>query len=158
MHIGRAYPWIPAYYATECQFWPGYVPWKFWGTAPVLNPHPWDGIPTNWAQLSGQGDTVVDCTQAFWDLPIPTPSPLSNLALSIEMEVIGGKRYAVWKAIVYTFITPIASAWYFLSYPQYSCAVPVAQWWSVHDPLVSPTGPWLGFRPATYEEGGSPWD
>lgn len=151
MHKGRSYPWDWYYWSTECFFYPGYVPWQMATVVSLGQPVPWFNVG-NLVQQSYNANHFGDATQVSWnwypDLP---DDPFNYFVLSVEQESFSGVVYAVWK-LTYTEITVKGVAYYFQPAPLYSCGIPVAPWWSLHDPTSARDGPYLGFRPALWSE------
>lgn len=158
MHRGKDYPYAPEYWATEGFFWPGFVPWKMRSFLSVSQASPWDALLVPFNQISAVVEYVPDRTQCAYVWTLDTPSVPDHLRLSLEQLDLSGTLYNVWKAQLITAGMPIADAWLFQENPQYVCAGAGTRWWDVFDPSTSPAGPDLNFLPATYAEGGSPWD
>lgn len=158
MHKGNPYPYHPTYWATECQFWPGYVPWKlflngFVTTDPALTP-----IHTVNGTVSESGSAPGDATQIFWRWAIDPASGVDELIVSLEQELISSVNYAAWVATVKSSGIMVGQSHLFLPSPRYSEQTGGASiWGSTHDPTpVAPLSQ-INLRGATYAEGGSPW-
>lgn len=158
MHKGNPYPYHPSYWATECQFWPGYVPWKlfldgFLSSDPTMTP-----VGTLIGEASEAGVTVTDYTQISWRWPIVSNPDADELIVSLEMEEISGSKYAVWIAQLRLLSVPVGTAYLFLPFPRYSESTGgAAIWGTTHDPVAFPPHSQINLRGATYAEGGSPW-
>lgn len=158
MHKGRNYPYYPYYWATESWFWPGFVPWKMRSILAATPGSPWDNLATPFDAISEAGEVVPDCTQISYHYPLEAPSTATDLYVSLEMITVDDVHFARWKAILRNSGSLVAEAWLYQDFPQYSVSTGITGWNLIN--VVLPTSPFLYLicQPATYEEGGSPWD
>ena len=157
MHKGRTYPFHPTFWATQCFFWPGYVPWKMTLRHNESTIYPWSLMGPSLMQVSLEGQTVPDATAIFWEWPLTSPAAADDFRVSVEMVAFDTRFYATWKAVLRQSGITKGTAWFFQPFPCYSCAVPGSPWWDIYDPLSTPHGPNLQLDPSTYAEGGTPW-
>lgn len=157
MHKGKPYPYLYQFWATECQFWPGYVPWKTKVFFPGLIRAPWDLVDPDGIPISEPGGVVTDCTQAFWEINLGITSVATKIKISIEMEQFSTTKYAVYQADLFQDATLLDTIWFFRSFPSRSFGVGNANWWHDHDPSSPSYDTTLAIQGATYAEGGSPW-
>lgn len=159
MHRGRPYPRHPTYWATEAWFWPGFVPWKMRLDAASNLGDPWDQIPAGFGGVSTAGHHDPKPLVIVYDLLVLPGSP--SLTLRVLLDRIGSSPdyQARWRCeIAYDWVTVISTAYLVQSYPQTAVAADVFTHCAPGAPY-SYTGPvTLHLRPATYAEGGSPWD
>lgn len=157
MHKGRFYPYLPQFWATECMFWPGHVPWKFLGVVNIAVSDGWENIDPDFDAVSVPGDPGIDAKVPTWSWALSAPSAADLLTLSIQKKAYAGVAYASWKASLWIGASRVAQAWFFQPSPLYICGTDGTQWRLTEDPSSSLDGPWLNFAPATYAQGGSPW-
>jgi hypothetical protein len=157
MHKGKTYPYAPAYWATELQFWPGFVPWKMLGFLDEPTDYPWSLLAPHWRQVSNPMVAVPDFTQALWHFPIVDVPYIDEVVVSIEMLSDAHGKYGVWRAVAYYLEILLGSAWLYVDFPQYVCDGSSKRWWKTADRSIPPDGSFLNFTPATYAQGGSPW-
>lgn len=150
MHQGRPYQYADEYYATGCQFWPGFVPqaMQFWGDP--RNGYPWNHMPYPTRILSDPAQYVPDRTQVWWDCWWFTTGFNGNFRVSIELLNLFGKDYAVWKAVALDFPHVVDEAWLFYPHPQYVCNAVAQRWWATRDPRIPADGPYLNYTPWRY--------
>lgn len=157
MHRGRVHPYHPTYWGTEAWFWPGFVPWKLhllMGTGAVP---PWDVIPEGHmaVSLAGTHDSAPKEMRYHWDL---NTDPQARLDVLLDKWQFGGRIYARWRAIIEAYgVVYTATATALQSYPQRIVSIDrFDDSLDVVHGIVVP-GPPLILRPATYGQGGSPY-
>lgn len=156
MHKGRPYPYAPTYWATECFFWPGYLPWKMVASI-VSTGGPWAPLGNHMDVLSSaQASDASDNTQVQYGWPPGVLGTGKRLIISVEQIEVSGRNYARWLATYRnpTIVVASASCWQIA--PLYAVSVPL-QPWVIGLPMTGPAGVSITLRPATYAEGGSPW-
>jgi len=157
VHRGNLYPYHPSYWATECYFWPSWVPWKIFvevGGGAFL---PSSQLAPGWSGPSEAGDADADIKVPTWEIVIPRVSgPDVQLIVSsfkIELDgpkvgwalafLDGGANDSTWAAA-----QPYPGMVFGLDYHEPKCVWPPA--FEGHTLNIS-------IRPATWAEGGSPW-
>lgn len=158
MHKGKLYPYLPKYWATECWFWPGFLPWKMHVIVPVTNFGPWSFLPVGTDLISEAATTVPDVTQASYHFSIVGNANATDLFVGLEQIEFMGTHYARWMAVLRLLTVVVAQAWLYQTKPQYTVGTLSAEWNLVDNPVPVDPGIFLNFGPATYAEGGSPWD
>ena len=160
MHLGLRYPFAYQYWATECQFFPGYVPWKYTvkmtdAAAQFLGAQ---AAPTIWAVTQEMVLDTADATQVSWKLRWVTESDFPYLILSEELEQFHDGRYAVYKLRVFNMFDLMTGfCYYFRAYPCYQANCDQA-WNLHHDPDITPTLTGIDFEPAGWSQAGQvPW-
>jgi len=158
MHVGRLYPYLPKYWATECWFWPGFVPWKFYGLLIGGTPAPpWDVMSGIWGAFSDAGGTVLDCTQAYWNFLVQADEGVYTLKLSMEEIVREGVPLCRTKLQLKNGAVELANAWLYQPYPQFQIDLENKNF-SMSDTVVAvPPYLTINFRPAVFSEVGSPF-
>lgn len=156
MHKGQVYAFAPAYWATECFFWPGFVPWKAYVDLPADQGGGWDNLFLPINAVSGPIRGVPDWTQVYWDWNVDAPSSATRFTLSVERLKIAGKYYAAWKANLYNHLLLVAEAWFYQESPLYTFLIGQDQWWSVPNPSAPQDGIFISVRPSTWQESGQP--
>jgi len=157
MHVGKNYPFHPVYWATECIFWPGFVPWKTRCFNLLPNVAPWDALDTHFDAISEAGIAVPDATQMSWHWSLDPPSTATDLSISVEMIEFSGVNYCRFNAVLRTSGVLTAEAWCYQSFPQRSCTFLTGDLWDVNHPVHSGNIVNLNLVPATFAEGGSPF-
>lgn len=158
MHVGKEYPYLPIYWATECFFWPGFCPWKWYVRWDTALPPPWDVAGFPFAQFSSEGGVVLDRTQAFWECTVDTDLLRYILRISQELIVRDGKQWARSKLKLSEDAGPeVADAWLYQPFPQYAQDLWGKGWSLVDDPYDTGTKLYVNLRPAVYSEVGSPF-
>lgn len=152
MHKGRSYPYDWYFWGTECFFWPGFVPWQLRVTNFPGVGYPWDQLSHISVACSIPAIGVPDRTQVYWEWPMGGVGGLIRVRVSVEKEMIYGRDWAVWNADAYDIAFNHTTVWLFQGHPQYTFLAPGQHWWTVHDPHAGATGPFLGFRPARWNE------
>lgn len=157
MHVHRPYPFHPTYWATECFFWPGFVPWKMFGELQGPPPPEFPCVDFPWQGVSDPGEVVPDATQIIYRFPISGSGCADELKLSLEQISKDGKLWARWKIITNLAGILTASAWLYQPNPQRNVATG-AQFFNVLD-QVDPTSHLvpMAFHPSTFADGGSPF-
>lgn len=157
MHRGRTYPYHPNYWATECIFWPGFVPWKMVSSVTRVNTAPWDKIVVGSVGVSDVGICVPDSTQISWHWSLVPPNLATDLVLSVEMISFLGVNYCRWKLKLSLGIVEVADAWWYQPYPSFTSGFISGSCTDVNNPDGSGNAVWIQCSCATYAEGGSPW-
>lgn len=157
-HKGRPYPYHPDYWSTEAWFWPGYVPWKLKGLRVDAKDDPWDFCIFPNPQISEAGIPSTDRKVMSYTFNIGTGCLVTMIV--VEMDLQGGHpgglaRWTVtaiyWDA---TSDTEVKTQ----EFPQRVVDSPVFEF-EVPDPGCEPFDlVFVKFQPASYEEGGTPWE
>lgn len=158
MHRGRSYPFYPDYWATEAWFWPGFVPWKIRASLPIAASPPWDPLGYPFDAVSDAGVVVSDRTQISYHWSLIPPATATDLEVSLEMITVSDVQYARWKAKLLSGMIEVADAWLYQDFPQRVVSTGGNLWNLVNSPVLIPPFLNLVCLPATYAEGGSPWD
>lgn len=159
MHRGRPYPRHPTYWATEAWFWPGFVPWKLRLDTTVLYTEPWNQIPLDFGGISFPGYHDSKPLVMAYDFLILAGSP--PLTLRVFLDRVGA--FPNWKArwrceIGRNWLTVESTAYLIQPYPQLEVKADNFQYCVPVPPYTDTAGVTLHFRPATYAQGGSPYD
>lgn len=157
MHVGKLYPFHPIYWATECWFFPNFVPWKLRLSIGVAQPSPWDII--NFPQLlySPAADVSTDCKRINYLFTVDTTGGPEDLLIFSELE-----DFITGKVAHREMVLSVSGV------PTYSAVrrdlIPGGNWnWAAWgecknlitgDPIASPV---VGVRYAKYDEAGSPF-
>lgn len=151
-HKGRIHPYHWYYWATECQFFPGYVSWQMVIDHVTAYGPPWYAAVGLVGQLSTPGTYVPDKTQMTWTYGGALLPGHYYLFFSLEQEEISGVVYAVWKCDLFAYLIPVGSCYYFKPAPQFEFGLTFGRWWSLHDPASARDGPAIEIRPAKWNE------
>jgi len=158
MHCGRDYPYHPTYWATEAWFYRGFVPWKLYGQMYGEASPPWNIIPYGWSGISDPGYVDPDDQTINYEFAIDPPNAYPNMIVSLDLAIVGGVKKARWRASVGSGGSYWATAVLLQEFPQrvvhahgfdYSLPAP---------PYTSALGPPLDLIPASYEDGGQPFE
>lgn len=159
MHRGRPYPRHPTYWATEAWFWPGFVPWKMKIAVGTLTVEPWNQIPPNFAAVSFPGFCQDPPTIISYEITVVGGSPPLTLRVYLERHGTFPDYKARWRVeLAQNWIFVMSTAYALQEYPQRVISVDQFDYCAPVDPYEY-TGPVaMSFRPATYADGGSPYD
>lgn len=157
MHVHKPYPFHPTYWATECWFWPGFLPWKIIGHMDGAPPDDWSGMQFPWSGVSDAGVTVSDATQMIYRFPLPTAPGADELLVSLEQIHKDDADRCRWKAVLRFFGTEVAHAWLYQDKPQRVVSTGF-QNWNLAD-QITPTAEVLRLRieVANFAAGGTPY-
>jgi hypothetical protein len=160
MHLGREYPFHPEYWATECCFWPAFVPWKmiFEGFGPY--PGAWSVLENPLGVVSDAGLVTTDRKTISWHASLPSSTPATDLELSLALATYAGEKYGRFQWRLYNNLVDIAFAYYWQAFPivLFNCGGYAA--WLFDQPIQPNPPPYpfaLSMCPARYDEGGSPY-
>lgn len=157
MHVHKPYPFHPTYWATECWFWPGFLPWKIKAQLAAGQPDDWSGMNTPYSGISEPGTHVSDATQMIYRFGPPIGIGADEMLISLEQIFKDGIDRCRWKAVLRFTGVIVASAWLYQDKPQRVVSTGV-QNFNLAD-QVSPTFETLALRVqvATFADGGSPY-
>lgn len=157
-HIGRNYPYLPEYWATEAWFWPGFVPWKLVASFDDTIILPWFRLTLGWTGVSQVYSLTDDCKEVTYQFPLTLRNGDDGyLLVRLRKVTISSVNKAEWYMVVIDDGVPFAEGYAWQPFPQ---RVVYVDTWDVGHDLPSGTDclpPPLTIRPATYEEGGSPF-
>lgn len=159
MHRGRPYPRHPTYWGTEAWFFPGYVPWKMRLDVTVNYGEPWNQIPIDFGGVSFPGYHNPRPLVMAYDFLVKPGTPDLTLRVLLDRIGVSPNFYARWKCEIGGNYTDVYSTAFLLQpYPQKVVKADLFPY-CVPLPPYTYTGPvTLHFRPATYAEGGTPYD
>ena len=155
MHKGRAYPYHPSYWATECFFYPGFLPWKLTLDVTATGTPPWNIYPALYQEISNPGTISPGGQRMVYEFV--AHAAFYGLIVTIETFFVSGVKNARWKMQLVSGVAGWAMAINFQPSPirqVFNNTWPIFAG-SIPYPVVG-APPYL-LRPATYIEGGSPW-
>lgn len=158
MHKGRPYPFHQRYYATEAWFWPGYPPWKMHLTAGQFLPPPWNVLIPGEAMISTPGICSDNSKEITFTWSWIIGELTRQIVATMDCHQIEKTLYARWRMSIGDGEAWWSTALKLQSYPQRVVAVSEWDHCVPAPPYTSAAGPAITLRPATYAEGGSPWD
>lgn len=151
MHVGIRrissydYPWLPNYWATECQFFPGYLPWKL---------RVYTGV---WYGVSEAGTWSDDSKIVTYLFTGVGPTSDTFIRVTIQMEIHYDLAWSSWH-FEFGYMSPTPSEfWWLCQVPNRLTKSQQDQYFSTDDPHGTPFPVSIIFEPATYEEGGAPY-
>lgn len=158
MHKGRPYPYHPSYWATEGWFYRGFMPWRMKLTVTSAMVNPWDCLPIGYTAISDPGVPSLDSKVIYYDwIEIGLFFPV-NFRLTAKKETLAGSDICSWRGDMRfhdgQHVAGFESQVYpqrvvYLNFMRIVVPVPVTDFGS---------NICMMFEPASYEEGGSPWD
>lgn len=157
MHRGKSYPYHPAYWSAPAWFWPGFLPWRMVVEVASTNDPPWDQWATYGPTLQLPGVPSDDYGQMVYNFFM---NPMyGNYTLKIFLDRAGDhpNYSARWTAKLWQSNILLATAYAFQNYPQTRVGIIAWDRTVPEPPYTSTAGPIITCRPASYEEGGSPW-
>lgn len=157
MHSGRDYPYHPDYWATEAWFWRGFVPFKLHAELTAPAGPPFTIIPFPWSELSDPGEVSLDAKEITYEIAIFPPAAYPSLTVTLDRLDLGGEYKARWRATLRDGAGAWGTAFLLQPYPQRVVLANGFDYVVPSPPYTGAQGPPLKLRPATYEEGGSPW-
>jgi hypothetical protein len=158
VHRGNPYPRHPTYWATEAWFWPGFMPWKMYASADGLLAPPWNIMPPDWGGLSDAGVPSIDAKEILYTWTVTdVPWPFVLKVRCDKAIVLGGSK-ARWEMMIGDGTVVWSTAFLLQDFPQRHVYARFWEFCVPAPPYTSAAGPPIEVRPATYAEGGSPWD
>lgn len=156
-HIGRRYPFHPTYWATEAWFWPGRLPWKYHGEKNLDDEPPWDAIPAGWTGISDVGVPSTDAKIIVYTFNFVVPDGDCTVKLTLKKLVDPPDTFAY--CLLQCFL---GGSEFIFSESKDSYEQRTANLGTFGDGTTVPGGlpvdpPSFFFRPATYDEGGTPF-
>lgn len=158
MHKGRPYPYHPFYWSTEAWFYRGFVPWKLvgedlagtWG-------YPFDHFHfANGGEVSAEGIADPDYKVITYTF-VQEGNP-ATLRVLLDKFMDGATPKARWRtAIAWDGITR-GTAYLLQTYPQRVVLGEGCDMVICPPPSAAEGKPNYRFSPATYSQGGSPYD
>ena len=119
---------------------------------------PWFYIPAGWTGISEEGWVSTRPTDIMYRFIVVPGSPPLVLDLWLYLVGSGEGRKAQWKAeLFYGPASHLTTGYALQPYPQKVVYINGLQWSVPVAPYISTLGPPLEFRPADYDEGGSPY-
>lgn len=159
MHKGRTYPFHPEYHIPHCWFWPGFMPWRGRIEIYARMEGDWALLTPGSTSVSSPGDAQPDATEMDYMFSSDEWEPTVHLLMGFLEANFPPTDTPMLYAYVYD---EVSARWSYgastLPHPQYACVYDLADLQLI-DYEGNPVGPlYIRFRPATYAEGGSPWD
>lgn len=158
MHRGKIYPYHPAFWTAPAWFWPGFVPWKLRATVGDTLPPPWNVLFDGLVSVSEPGEPSADYGSVEYLIPCPPLANLYQLVVTLDLHGTGANRSARWRMTIGQNGIGWATAFALQPYPQYLCKCESWDYTIPAPPYTSASGPDIVLLPATYAQGGSPWD
>lgn len=157
MHKGNPYPFHPTYWATECQFYPGLVPWRLFlvglvgGNATFAPVYSRVGLPSQIGLAPG------DATQISWNYSFLNSGHGYTFTLSLELVEDAGVKYAQWAGRQRKDGVDVNKYRLRLPFPQRVLDTGASVWTNTFTTDTGLNDITCRVRGATYGEGGSPW-
>lgn len=158
MHRGMAYPYHPSYWSTTAWFWPGFVPWKMRMYIQGPQEAPWDAVLFNTWCVSEPGAPSADFSNIAYQFVYPPPVAPIYFALILDQVEGTGVKKARWRMSIGQQGNWWSQAFAFQTFPQREVKLEGFEYSVPVPPFTSVAGPSILLRPATYAEGGSPWN
>lgn len=157
MHVGKSYPYHPSFWGAPAWFWPGFIPWKMHGVLSEPCLPPFNIMPYPWENVSTPGEVSADGSYVDYTLRLFEGEEFPYLALTLDKVVILGEPKARWRCSLRDGQGSWGTAFLIQDYPQRQVLCPGFQYVVPAPPYTGSAGPKIVFRPATYDEGGTPF-
>jgi hypothetical protein len=160
MHLGRDFPYHPTYWATECCFWPAFVPWKIVGLIEFRLAGAWSILQTPFGEVSDAGTLNDDGTVITYHWSLDDSAPATDLTLSIAKAYFSSVPYARFQWTLLDGTDVITSAYDWEPFPLVEWSPGSYEASDFDTPFPPPPPPYplaMSFKPARYALGGTPY-
>lgn len=158
MHRGKTYPYLPEYWSTEAWFFPGFVPWKMWVESGGNLEGAWMNLPQDFVCVTDPGIPGPTYFNPLWEHLFYVSEDEVLLQIFLSKGYHAEVPIAQWDLRLWVNGLQVAGGRAAQSYPQFQVYVTDPELRRIDDE-GNDLGPLdLLIRPATYAEGGSPWD